>query len=66
MSYIDEYNEERKEWDEDFDGYELEDIKDIECDIGNFSVEDIDYILSALYDVDGVCRNGEDIFEMIE
>lgn len=63
---IDEYNESRKEWDDDFDGYKLEDIEDVRCDIGQFNVEDIDKILSALYNVDGVCRNGEDIFEMIE
>ncbi len=63
---VDAYNEERKEWDDDFEGYKLEDIEDIGCDIGQFYVEDIDNILAALYDVDGVCRNGEDIFEMIE
>jgi hypothetical protein len=61
------YNEERKEWDDDdFEGYELEDIEDIGCDIGQFNVEDIDNILAALYNVDGICRNGKDIFEMIE
>ena len=63
---IDEYNEERKEWDDDFEGYSLEDLEDIGCDIGTFNVEDIDYILAKLYDIDGVCRNGSDIFEMIE
>lgn len=64
--YIDEYNEERKEWDDDFEGYELEYIEDIGYDIGNFNIEDIDDILAALYSVDGVCRNGEDIFDLIE
>lgn len=63
---IDEYNEERKDWDDDFEGYSLEDLEDIGCDIGTFNVEDIDYILAKLYDVDGVCRNGREIFEMIE
>jgi hypothetical protein len=63
---VDAYNEERKEWDDDFEGYELEDIEDIGCDIGQFNVEDIDNILAALYNVDGICRNGEDVFEMIE
>lgn len=64
--YIDEYNEERKEWDDDFEGYALEDLVDIGYDIGNFGVECIDDILSALYHVDGVCRFGDQIFEMIE
>lgn len=64
--YIDEYNEERKEWDEDFDGYELENLEDIGYDIGNFGVECIDDIIAALYNVDGVCRFGSQIFEMIE
>lgn len=65
-SNIDEYNEERKEWDDDFECYTLEDLKDIGCDIGQFDVSDIDYILAVLYDVDGVCRNGREIFELIE
>ena len=64
--YIDEYNEERKEWDDDFDGYELEDLEDIGWDIGNFNVEDIDEILAAVYNIDDVCRFGSEIFEMIE
>jgi hypothetical protein len=63
---IDEYNEERKEWDDDFEGYALEDLVDIGYDIGNFGVECIDDILAALYNVDGVCRFGDQIFEMIE
>jgi hypothetical protein len=64
--YIDEYNEERKEWDDDFEGYELEDLKDIGCDIGSFGIEEIDDILAELYNVDGVCRFGDQIFDMIE
>ena len=64
--YIDEYNAERKEWDDDFEGYELEDLEDIGWDIGNFNVEDIDEILASVYNVDDVCRFGSEIFEMIE
>lgn len=63
---IEEYNEERKEWDDEFEGYGLEDIEDIQCDIGSFNVEDIDYILYKLENVEGVCRCGSQIFEMIE
>lgn len=64
--YIDEYNEERQEWDEDFEGYELEDLEDIGYDIGNFDIECIDDIINTLYEVDGVCRFGSQIFDFIE
>lgn len=64
--YIDEYNKERKEWDDDFEGYTLDDLEEIDYDIGNFGVECIDDIIAALYNVDTVCRFGSQIFEMIE
>ena len=63
---IEEYNEERKEWDDDFEGYKLEDLKDIGYDIGSFGIECIDDIIAALENVDGVCRFGSEIFELIE
>ena len=63
---IDEYNEERKEWDDDFDGYTLDDLEEIDYDIGNFGIECIDDIITALYNVDTVCRFGNEIFSMIE
>lgn len=64
--YIEEYNQERKEWDDDFNGYKLEDLKDIGYDIGSFGIECIDDIIAALENVDGVCRFGSEIFELIE
>lgn len=63
---IEEYNEERMEWDEDFEGYKLEDLTEIEYDLGEFNVEHIDDIIASLHDVDCVCRFGNEIFEMIE
>lgn len=63
---IKEYNQERMEWDEDFEGYKLEELEEIEYDLGEFNVEHIDDIIASLYDVDCVCRFGNEIFEMIE
>ena len=45
---IEEYIEERKSWDDEFEGLSLEDIPKIDCDLGFFSVEDIDSIIAAL------------------
>lgn len=63
---IDEYNTERKEWDDDFEEYTFEDLEEIDYDIGNFRVECMDDIIAALYNVDIVCRFGNEIFAMIE
>lgn len=63
---IDEYNEERKEWDDDFEGYALEDIEEICFDLSNFGVEHIDDVLSIMYNVDDVCRFGREIFSLIQ
>ena len=63
---IEEYNKDRKEWDEDFEGYKLEDLEDIGYDLGNFDMEDLDDILRIMYNIDGVCRYGKEIFGLIE
>lgn len=63
---IEEYNEEQREWDEDFEECTLEDIEEIHYNIGNFDVEEIDDIAEEIYNVDRVCRFGSEIFEMIE
>lgn len=60
------YNEERKEWDEDFEGYSPDEIEDIGYDLGNFNTYDIDIILKNLESVDCICKFGSEIFEMIE
>ena len=61
------YNKERSEWDEDFEPLALEDIPDIGYDLGEFSIDDIEKIKTAIFKVeDGICRHGNDIYELIE
>lgn len=62
---LEEYNRERMEWDDEFEGYKLEDIKEINYDLGNFDVEDISNIICELYNVEDVYRLGSAVFEMI-
>lgn len=63
---FEEYVEDRAEWDEDFEGIELEDIPDIGFDLGLFDVSDIGAALTALTLREGVVRYGNEIFELIE
>ena len=65
---LEEYNENRKEWDEDdFDGLTLEGIPDIGYDLGYIYVDDIDAVVSAIDAVnDNPVRNGNEIFELTE
>lgn len=63
---IDEYNEARKEWDEDFNGLTLEDIPDIGFDLGYIDVAEIDTVVEELYKYDNVVRYGNEIFELYE
>jgi hypothetical protein len=63
---IEEYNEEQREWDDDFEDCTLDDIEEISHNIGNFDVEEIDDIIEEIYNIGDVCRFGSEIFEMIE
>lgn len=63
---IDDYNTEHSEWDEDFEPVTLEDITDIGYDLGEISIYDIDDVIDELRNVDWVCRNGNEIFELTE
>lgn len=63
---IEEYNEDRKEWDDDFEGYKLEELPDIGCDLSEFGVDEIDDVINAIENINGVCRYGNEIFAMIE
>lgn len=45
---LDEYIEERKPWDEDFEAPTLEEIPKIDCCLGFFEVNDIDYIIDRV------------------
>lgn len=45
---IEEYAEERKSWDDDFDESEIGEIPKLNCELGYFKVEDIDGIINAI------------------
>lgn len=64
--HLDYYNEERAEWDEDFEPLTLEEVPDIGYDLGEFSCADIEDIMTAIYNVDHVCRYGNEIYELDE
>lgn len=64
---LEEYIEERKEWDDDFKGVELKDIPEISCELGMFNVDDINPIIATLDEVqDWVVRNGNSIYMLTE
>lgn len=64
---FEEYNEERKEWDDEFDGLTLEEIPDIGCDLGYINVGELYNVVAALDSVNShVVRHGSEIFELIE
>ena len=63
---IEGYNEERKEWDEEFEGLKLEDVPELSSDLGYIDIADIDTIVEEVYRYEGVVRYGNEIFELIE
>lgn len=60
---FEEYNEERQEWDEDFEDMSLEDIPSIDYDLSYFATADIDAIIEDLYEKGELVRCGNEIFE---
>lgn len=62
---LDEYNEERSEWDEDYTPLEYDHVVDIGFDLGSFGTEDIDSVINTMMNAPGICRNGNEIFELI-
>ena len=65
--YFEEYIEERKEWDDEFEGIKLEDIPDIGHDLGVFNVGDIDAIIAVIDNAtECVVRYGNEIYELTE
>lgn len=63
---IDEYNEERKEWDDEHEDLSLDDVPDIGYTLEQIEFCDIDDVMYALAHADGyVVRNGNEIFELI-
>ena len=63
---IEHYNEERAEWDDEYEPVTLDDITDIGYDLGEIAMEDIDYVIEELNRVDFVCRSGNEIYDLIE
>ena len=62
---IEEYIEERKSWDDEFEGITLADIPKVDCELGFFNVEDIDSILAVLDNEPYVVICGNEICELI-
>lgn len=64
---LDEYVENRKEWDDEFEGITLEEIPDIGYDLGWIDVSDIGKVVDAVVEVrDGLARCGNEIYELTE
>ena len=62
---LEEYEEERMDWDEDYEKQNLEDIVDIGFDLGCFGFDDIEDVIAAVGDEDFIVRNGNEIYELI-
>lgn len=65
---LEEYIEERKSWDDDFEAMTLEEIPDLEYGIGFFDVKDIDALIAkfeSIEDNQNVIRCGSEIVELI-
>lgn len=62
---LDEYNEERMEWDDEYSPMGYDEIPDIGYDLGWIKVEDIDYVANEISQAQAfVVRNGNEIFEL--
>lgn len=63
---IDFYNEDREEWDDDFERIELDEIPQIEGNLCDFSVFDIDDLIEQLISINGyTCRDENGIYDLI-
>lgn len=63
---LDSYNKFRSEWDDSYKPLTLNDIPNINFDLCEVSVFDIDEVILKLESLNGyVCRNGNDIYELI-
>jgi len=64
---IDEYIEDRKSWDDEFDETELDDMPEFDFCLGYFNVGDIDSIADAIYNTDAHVINCDgEICELTE
>lgn len=65
--YLEEYIEDRKSWDDDFDETELDDMPEFDFCLGYFDVGDIDRIADAIYNTNAhVIKCDGEICELIE
>ena len=65
---LEEYVEERKSWDDDFEEFTLEEIQDLGYSLGYFDVKDIDSLIAAFENIEdnqNVIRCGNEIVELI-
>jgi hypothetical protein len=65
---LEEYIEERKSWDDDFEEFVLEEIQDLGYSLGYFDVKDIDDLIEAFENIEdnqNVIRCGNEIVELI-
>lgn len=63
---IDDYNNEHSERDEDFEPLTLDNITNIGYDLSEIEIEELDCVLYELNNIDDVCRNDNEIFELTE
>ena len=63
---LESYNEERSEWDDEFEPLKLEDIKQISYDLGCIKTVHLDDLIDELRNIDWICRYGNEIFELTE
>lgn len=62
---LEEYIENRKEWDDEFEGITLEEIPNIEYDLGWINVEDLDDVAAAIEEArSDVVRYDNEIYEL--
>lgn len=62
---IDAFNEARREWDDSWKDLALEDIPELHCDLSEFNIDDIDYLIDELRDAqDFVVRYKNVIYEL--
>ena len=64
--YLEHYNDERAEWDDEFKPLTLDDIPDIGYDLGHFDIADIDYVIEEMNKVAFICRYGNEIYDLYE
>lgn len=64
---LESYNEDRQEWDDDFEPLTLDEVPDIGYDLSCFNINDIGKIIAHLDEANShVVKNGNEIFELIE